>query len=82
LHPQETVIDHTKGTARNITSNSGNQTSVVVNNYTGGEVQQRRQRGPDGDEVVIDIVRRGEGRGAFDKTRKARFGQTPQAVKP
>jgi len=50
--------------------------SVVVNNYTSKdtETKQSRQQGPNGEMLVIDIVKRHMAEGGFDSINRARFG--------
>jgi hypothetical protein len=57
--------------------------SVVVNNYTSGETEtkQTRQQGPDGEMLVIDIVKRRMAAGDFDSVNRARFGVRAQKVR-
>jgi len=52
---------------------------IVVNNYTAAdtETKQSRQQGPDGEQVVIDIVRKATVRGDFDSANRGRYGQRP-----
>ena len=49
---------------------------VVVNNYTSGETEtkQRQQQGPNGEQLIIDIVKRNMAAGKFDDVNRGRFG--------
>lgn len=60
LHPNETVVDHTRAA----NNGGGSGVSVQVNNFADNtETRQRRQSGPNGEEVVIDIVNKGAAEG-------------------
>ena len=49
---------------------------VVVNNYTAGDTQtkQSQQQGPNGEQLIIDIVKRNMAAGKFDDVNRGRFG--------
>lgn len=55
---------------------------VQINNYTSPdtETRSRNQSGPNGDTVVIDIVKRGMARGEFDGVNRARNSLRPRKV--
>lgn len=76
LHPKETVVDHTKG--GNMTSRGG--TVVQINNYSGQPVQEQRERGPNGEEMVRVEVGKQIAGGDHDRAMR-RFGARPVAVK-
>lgn len=73
LHPNETVIDHTKGASGGI--------SVQIINNSGQPAREERSRGPDGRELVKVVVGEEMSRGGFDKPMQSRFGNRPQRVK-
>ena len=70
MHPNETVIDHTRG---------GGGTVINITNNTGANVTQRRSRSPDGRELV-DLVFGELGKGRGDKAM-TRFGLSPAPVR-
>ncbi|WP_439561158.1 tape measure protein [Roseinatronobacter sp.] len=70
MHPNETVIDHTRG---------GGGTVINITNNTGANVTQRRSRSPDGREL-IDLVFGELGKGRGDKAM-TRFGLSPAPVR-
>lgn len=77
LHPNETVVDHTR--AGN--SNRGANMSVVVNNYAENtETRETRRQGPNGEELIIDVVNRGVVRGDMDKSFGGRYAVKQQRV--
>ena len=71
LHPNETVIDHTRG---------GGGTTVQVVNNTGAPVREERSRGPDGREIIRAIIGEEIGSGRMDKPM-GRFGLSPAKVR-
>jgi len=77
MHPQEVVTDLTRGAA---SGRSMNVQFVVNNNAPGVEVEQRRERGPDGREVFIAEVNRSAGVGDMDQGLGGRLGLTTQTV--
>lgn len=74
LHPRETVIDHTKG----VTAKGG--TVVQVNNFSGQPVQEQRERGPTGEELIRVTVGKQIAGGDHDRAMQ-RYGARPAAVK-
>lgn len=76
LHPQETVVDHTKG--GNVASRGG--TVVQINNYSGQPVQEQRERGPNGEDLIRVEVGKQIAGGDHDRAMR-RFGARPTAVK-
>lgn len=85
LHPQEHVTDLTR--LRRVTSGggSGGGGGVVVQNIdqrkSGADVETQTSTMPDGRTMIINTIRDAEGRGEFDKGRRARWGTRPQTVK-
>lgn len=75
LHPNETVVDHTRA------SGGGGGTVVNVNNYSGEPIEERRSTGPSGQEMVDVMVGDAIARGRMDKPMQGRFGAKPQTVK-
>lgn len=56
----------------------GGQTIVQINNYAGDtETRQSRQSGPDGDRVIVDIVKKKTATGQLDDVMRSRFGLRP-----
>jgi Lambda phage tail tape-measure protein (Tape_meas_lam_C) len=57
--------------------------NVTVNNFTSNETetQQRRERGPDGEQLIVDIVRKRISRGDFDDVNRGRFGLRARKVR-
>ncbi len=76
LHPQETVVDHTK--SGNVASRGG--TVVQINNYSGQPVQEQRERGPNGEDLIRVEVGKQIAGGDHDRAMR-RFGARPTAVK-
>lgn len=76
LHPQETVVDHTKGGS--VASRGG--TVVQINNYSGQPVQEQRERGPNGEDLIRVEVGKQIAGGDHDRAMR-RFGARPTAVK-
>lgn len=75
VHPNETVVDHTRGQA------IGGGTVVNVINNSGAPVDERRSRGPDGQETVDIMVGRSIADGRQDAAFASRFGARPQRVR-
>lgn len=69
---------------QDLRANSGAtvKTVVQVNNYAGTdtETRQSRSQGPDGEMVVIDIVKRGLASGKLDEANRARNALRPRKV--
>ena len=74
LHPRETVTDHTRG------STSGGGTVVQINNFSGQQVQEQRERGPNGEELIRVTVGKQIAGGDHDRAMR-RFGARPAAVR-
>jgi hypothetical protein len=77
----ELFIPNTSGRIANDNRMGGDNTAVVVNNYVGGEVQQRRERGPDGERIVVDIVNKHLASGGADKSMRGRYGLQPRKMR-
>lgn len=75
MHPRETVTDHTKGS-----SGGGGGTVVQINNFSGQQVQEQRERGPNGEELIRVTVGKQIAGGDHDRAMR-RFGARPAAVK-
>ncbi|MBB3930064.1 hypothetical protein GGR25_001103 [Kaistia hirudinis] len=62
--------------------NSGSS-SITVNNYAGSEteVQARRERGPDGEQVILSVVRKGTARGDLDSAMRGQYAARRQKVR-
>lgn len=56
---------------------------IEINNYVAAdtETKQSTQQGPDGERIVIDIVRKAQARGEFDSVNRARFGLRANKVR-
>lgn len=50
----------------------------VENAHPGAIVGQRRERGPDGREMIVATVSQAEAEGEFDRGRQSRYGQRPK----
>lgn len=74
LHPNESVIDHTKGRG-----GGGGGTMVQVINNTGQPVEEERGQGPNGEEMIRLVVGRQIGRGDYDGGM-SRYGNRPTKV--
>lgn len=74
LHPRETVVDHTKG---GVTKGG---TMVQINNFSGQPVQEQRERGPSGEELIRVTVGKQLAGGDHDRAMQ-RYGARPAAVK-
>lgn len=74
LHPRETVTDHTRG------GGSSGGTLVQINNYSGQQVQEQRERGPNGEELIRVTVGKQIAGGDHDRAMR-RFGARPAAVR-
>jgi hypothetical protein len=74
LHPRETVVDHTKG------GMTRGGTMVQINNFSGQPVQERRERGPNGEELIRVTVGKQLAGGDHDRAMQ-RYGARPAAVK-
>ncbi len=60
----------------------GGSTLVQVNNYAAGtETRQRRESGPSGEVVIVDVVKKAWGRGEFDAVQRGRSGLRPQKIR-
>ena len=53
---------------------------MIVQNFTSGDTQttQARRQGPDGEELIIGIVKKQMARGELDGVNRARFGLRAQ----
>lgn len=51
---------------------------IEINNYAGVEIQERRGRGPDGEKMILDLVRGGMASGKFDDAMRGRYNQRPR----
>ncbi|WP_160325853.1 phage tail tape measure protein [Roseovarius indicus] len=60
----------------------GSDMNVVINNYDAGnnEMRQTHRQGPNGEELVIDVVNRGVARGDMDKSFGSRYGAKSKKV--
>lgn len=74
LHPRETVVDHTKG------GMTKGGTMVQINNFSGQPVQEQRERGPSGEELIRVTVGKQLAGGDHDRAMQ-RYGARPAAVK-
>lgn len=59
----------------------GSSVSVNVQNYSGGEVQQRESRGPNGERTVDIMIGKSLTGGKQDQALRSRFGSRPATVK-
>jgi hypothetical protein len=59
-----------------LTRGGGGGTSVEINNFVAAdtETKQTQQQGPDGERIIIDIVRKAQARGDLDAGNRSRFG--------
>jgi hypothetical protein len=74
LHPRETVVDHTRG------GMTKGGTMVQINNFSGQPVQEQRERGPSGEELIRVTVGKQLAGGDHDRAMQ-RYGARPAAVK-
>lgn len=74
LHPRETVVDHTKG------GMTKGGTMVQINNFSGQPVQEQRERGPSGEDLIRVTVGKQLAGGDHDRAMQ-RYGARPAAVK-
>lgn len=60
----------------------GTNINLIINNTRSNDtdVRQRSTTGPNGPQMVIDIVKKGFAGGEFDSPMRARFGARPQKV--
>ncbi len=56
------------------------KTEIQINNYAGNNVEARNERGPDGERVVIDIMKKAVASGQLDGPNRARYGVRPKKV--
>ena len=66
-----------------LTRGSGS-TSVEINNYVAADTetkQQTRSDGPNGERIIIDIVKKAQARGELDDSNRVRFGLRTQKVR-
>lgn len=85
-HGRELFVPHTSGQIipGNVSGGkTGGGTTVQVNNYVAAdtETKQTNQQGPNGETIVIDIVKKAQARGEFDATNRGRFGLRPNKVR-
>lgn len=61
----------------------GGGTSVEINNYVAAdtETKQTTQQGPDGERIIIDIVKKAQARGELDNVNRSRFAMRPAKVR-
>ena len=59
----------------------GTQVNIIDQRQGGAQIETRRERGPDGREIVTAIVRDEMARGGFDGAQRGRFGARPKPVK-
>lgn len=78
LHPNETVVDHTRG---NAATGGANIEFKVINNAKNTEVRQRKETGPDGRQVLIAEINEAASSGELDQGFGSRFGAQPQKVR-
>lgn len=76
LHPNETVIDHTRASG-----GSGGGMSVEIYNYGPDQPNLQQSQGPDGREMLKVEVGKEIARGSFDGSMRGRYGANPQKVK-
>lgn len=57
-----------------------NKPEIQINNYAGNNVEARNERGPDGERVVIDIMKKAVASGQLDGPNRARYGVRPKKV--
>ncbi|MCA2012393.1 phage tail tape measure protein [Cereibacter sphaeroides] len=74
MHPNETVIDHTKGGA-----GSGGNTIVNITNNTGQQVETQERTNANGERQLDIAIGRSIGRGRQDSAF-ARYGAKPKAL--
>jgi len=57
--------------------------SVEINNFVAADTdtKQQRQSGPDGERLIIDIVKKAQASGQLDDVNRGRFGVRPQKVR-
>ena len=66
-----------------LTGGGGGGSEVIINNYTAAdsETKQSKSQGPNGEQIVIDIIKKAQGRGEFDSVNRGRFGLRPAKVR-
>jgi hypothetical protein len=77
VHPNETVIDHTRGPR----STGGGGVTIIDQRSGGAPISTEQRMGPDGRQQVVAIVRDETARGGLDSVNRARFGSTTQRRK-
>jgi TP901 family phage tail tape measure protein len=81
IMPLSRGSDGKLGVATSGGNSGGTNMNVTVNNTNGdNQVSTRKQSGPSGDEIVIDIVKKATGAGKFDQSQK-RYGNTVTPVR-
>jgi hypothetical protein len=58
-------------------------TAITINNYTARDTETRQssQQGPNGERIIIDIVKKAQARGELDDVNRGRFGLRPAKVR-
>lgn len=85
-HGAELFVPHTSGQiipANVFGGKTGGGTTVEVNNYVAADTdtKQNNQQGPNGERIIIDIVKKAQARGELDDTNRGRFGLRPNKVR-
>lgn len=59
-----------------LSKGGGGGSEVIINNYVAAdtETRQTQQQGPDGERIIIDIVKKAQARGDLDAGNRSRFG--------
>jgi hypothetical protein len=61
----------------------GGGSEIIINNFTAAdsETKQSKTEGPNGERIVIDIIKKASARGEFDGVNRGRFGMRPAKVR-
>ncbi len=77
-HGPELFMPNTSGNIfpNSVSGAGGSGTSVEINNFVAAdtETKQTQQQGPDGERIIIDIVKKAQARGDLDAGNRSRFG--------
>ena len=66
-----------------VSAPANSNVQVIVNNNAAGdgyETRETKERGPDGERVIIDIVKKARARGEFDSVERNRYGVRARKV--
>jgi Lambda phage tail tape-measure protein (Tape_meas_lam_C) len=84
-HGMELFVPRSQGqiVPGSLQKSGGGSSEVIINNYTAAdtETKQTQQQGPNGERIVIDIVKKAQQRGEFDGVNRGRFAMRPAKVR-